>query len=72
MLAKLTSRNRLTLPKDIVAAFPGVSHFDVSERSGRIVLSPVRLNRGDAVRSKLRELGITDQDVQEAIRRARR
>ena len=57
MLAKLTSKNQLTLPKDIVSAFPGVSYFEVSERSGHIVLSPVRLNEGDAVRRKLRELG---------------
>lgn len=72
MLAKLTSKNQLTLPKDIVSSFPGVSYFEVSERSGRIVLSPVRLNQGDAVRRKLRELGITNRDVQEAIRWARR
>lgn len=72
MLAKLTSKNQLTLPKDIVSAFPGVSYFEVSERSGRIVLSPVRLNQGDAVRRKLRELGITDKDVREAVRWARR
>ena len=72
MLAKLTSKNQLTLPKDIVSAFPGVSYFEVAERSGRIVLSPVRLHQGDAVRRKLRELGITEQDVQEAIRWARR
>lgn len=72
MLAKLTPKNQLTLPKDIVSAFPDVSYFEVSERSGRIVLSPVRLNQGDAVRRKLRELGITNQDVKEAIRWARR
>ena len=72
MLAKLTSKNQLTLPKDIVSAFPGVSYFEVTERSGCIILSPVRLNQGDAVRRELRELGITGKDVQEAIRRARR
>ena len=72
MLAKLTSKNQLTLPKAIASAFPGVSHFDVTEQSGRIVLSPVRLNQGDAVRRKLQELGITERDVTDAIAWARR
>ena len=72
MLAKLTAKNQLTLPKAIVSAFPGVSCFDVTERSGSIVLSPVRLNQGDAVRDKLRELGITEEDVGDAIAWARR
>ena len=72
MLAKLTSKNQLTLPKAIISAFPGVSHFDVSENAGRIVLSPVRLNQGDAVRGKLRDLGITEQDVRDAVAWARR
>ncbi len=41
MLAKLTAKNQLTLPKAIVSHFPGVGYFDVSEESGRIVLAPV-------------------------------
>ena len=72
MLAKLTSKNQLTLPNAIISAFPGVSYFDVSEQSGRIVLAPVRVHQGDAVRRKLRELGVTEQDVEDAIAWARR
>lgn len=72
MLVRQTSRNRLALPEDIVAAFPGVSCFEVTVRSGRIVLSPVRLDQAGPVRRKLQELGIDEEDVGEAKQWARR
>ena len=72
MLAKLTSKNQLTLPKVVVADFPGSKYFDVTKENGRIVLTPVRLNRADAVRAKLTELGISEADVAEAVDWARR
>lgn len=71
MLAKLTTKNQLTLPKAIVSHFPGVGYFDVSEESGRIILAPVRVNPADAVRAKLAELGITESDIKDAVRWAR-
>lgn len=67
MLAKLTSKNQLTLPKAVLSSYPGAEYFDVSEDNGRIVLTPVRLNRADAVRSKLANMGITEDDMAEAI-----
>jgi hypothetical protein len=72
MLAKLTSKNRLTLPKAVVADFQGSEYFDVTKENGRIVLTPVRLNRADAVRAKLAELGMSEADVAEAVAWARR
>ena len=39
--------------------------------NGRIVLTPVRLQQAQAVRDKLAQLGITDQDVQNAVAWAR-
>ena len=72
MLAKLTSKNQLTLPKAVVADFQGSEYFDVTKENGRIVLTPVRLNRADAVRAKLAELGISEVDVAEAVAWARR
>ncbi len=72
MLAKLTSKNQLTLPKAVVSSFPGAEYFDVTEDSGRIVLTPVRLTRADAVRNKLVQLGISDDDIAEAVAWARR
>lgn len=71
MLAKLTSKNQLTLPKAVVQAImpsPGaVEYFDVQAQGGQIVLTPVRMQRGDAVRAKLAELGIAPADVADAV-----
>ena len=39
MLAKLTSKNQLTLPKAVVREFPGTRYFEVRAEKGRIVLS---------------------------------
>ena len=72
MLAKLTSKNQLTLPKAMIADFPGSEYFDVTKENGRIVLTPVRFTRADAVRAKLAELGISEADVAEAVAWARR
>ena len=67
MLAKLTSKNQLTLPKAILSSCRGTKYFEVSEENGRIVLTPVRINRADAVRAKLADLGITEDDVVDAV-----
>jgi len=72
MLAKLTSKNQLTLPKAVISGFGGVTYFDVTSEHGRIVLTPVRINRADAVRAKLEQLGITESDVADAVKWARR
>jgi bifunctional DNA-binding transcriptional regulator/antitoxin component of YhaV-PrlF toxin-antitoxin module len=75
MLAKLTAKNQLTLPKRALDAL-GVSgaptHFDVQVDEVRIILTPTRVGSADAVRRKLAELGITDQDVTDAVAWARR
>lgn len=71
MLAKLTSKNQLTLPKAVLETVGTAEYFDVTEDGGRIVLTPVRITRADAVRGKLRELGISEDDVAEAVGWAR-
>lgn len=72
MLAKLTSKNQLTLPKSITAAVGTAEYFDVEASNGRIVLTPVRIQRGDAVRAKLAELDVREQDIADALAWARR
>lgn len=67
MIVKMTSRNRLTLPKAILLSYPDAEYFDVSEDNGRIVLTPVRLNKADAVRSRLAQLGISEGDIPGAL-----
>ena len=72
MLAKMTSKNQLTLPKSITAAAVGpTEYFDVEARNGQIVLTPVRIQRGDAVRAKLAELNLSEQDISDAVAWAR-
>ena len=71
MLAKLTSKNQLTLPKAVTAAVEATEYFDVTTENGRIVLTPVRVNRADGVRAKLAELGLSEQDVSDAVAWAR-
>jgi translation initiation factor IF-1 len=71
MLAKITSKNQLTLPKSVTQAVGPAEYFDVQAREGQIVLTPVRIQRGDAVRAKLAELGLTEADVADAVAWAR-
>ncbi len=72
MLAKLTAKNQITLPKAAVSGVDAAEYFDVTVEGGRIVLTPVRVQRAQAVREKLESLGITEQDVEDAVAWARR
>jgi hypothetical protein len=49
MLAKMTAKNQLTLPKSITNALGPTDYFDVHTRDGQIILTPVRIQRTDAV-----------------------
>lgn len=71
MLAKMTSKNQLTLPKSITAAVGAGDYFDVEALNGQIVLTPVRIQRSDAVRAKLAELDLHEQDIADAVNWAR-
>jgi len=71
MLAKLTSKNQITLPKAVVASVDAARYFEVAAENGRVVLTPVRVRETQAVRDKLQQLGITEQDVEDAIAWAR-
>jgi len=72
VLAKITAKNQLTLPKAITNAIGPVEYFDVQTKDGQIVLTPVRIQRADAVRAKLAALDLNVQDVAAAVRWARR
>lgn len=71
MLAKMTAKNQLTLPKSVTAAVGPAEYFDVEARNGQIVLTPVRIQRGDAVRAKLAELDLQEKDIDDAVAWAR-
>ena len=72
MLAKITAKNQLTLPKVVTQAVGPAEYFEVEARDGRIVLTPVRIQRGDAVRAKLAELNLAEGDVAAAVKWARK
>lgn len=72
MLAKLTSKNQLTVPKSVLSGFEGAEYFDVTEENGRIMLTPVQLTRAGSVRAKLAELGLSESDISRAVAWARR
>ena len=76
MLTKKTSKNQITLPKKVVELFPGTQYFDATIQDNKIVLIPVRITGAasqlDNVREKMKKLGISEKDVGEAIRWARK
>jgi len=76
MLAKKTSKNQLTLPKEVVKGFPDIEYFDVAVQENRIVLTPVKMapihETLKTVREKMKALGVTEEDVTEAVTWARR
>ncbi|HEY1805335.1 MAG TPA: hypothetical protein VGG45_12750 [Terracidiphilus sp.] len=71
MLAKLTVKNQLTLPKAVAKNFVGVEYFDVSTDGSSITLRPLHRSGADEVREHLAKLGITEEDVKDAIAWAR-
>ena len=72
VIAKRTTRNRITLPKAMVSRFPGVKYFDVRESEGEIILKPVEMRGLELVCDKIESLGVTEKDVGEAVRWVRR
>ena len=75
MLAKKTVKNQITLPKSIVEKIPDTDYFEVSLRGEEIVLKPVRIEGSGArlnrVHAKIKALGLTEKDINDAIRWAR-
>ncbi len=77
MLAKKTSKNQLTLPKEIADRFPGTDYFDVRVEGNKITLRPARIQLEDEgeigdVRRKVKRLGVTEADVAAAVKWARK
>jgi hypothetical protein len=67
VLAKLTSKNQLTLPKSVTEPLGPVQYFEVHTQAGQIILTPVRIQRGDALRAKLAELEIDAKTIETAL-----
>jgi hypothetical protein len=72
MLAKLTSKNQLTLPKAILSQIQASEYFTIGVENGCIVLTPAVVHSANAVRDKLQQLGITEEDIPCAVEWARK
>ena len=73
MLAKMTSKNQITIPKKIVEQIPETKYFEVELKDGFVVLKPLRLYETDLdkIRSKIKGLGLKPDSVREALKWAR-
>jgi bifunctional DNA-binding transcriptional regulator/antitoxin component of YhaV-PrlF toxin-antitoxin module len=73
MLAKLTSKNQITIPKKIIDQIPEAKYFEVELRDGAVVLKPLRTYSTSlvAIRSKVKNLDLSPLSVREAIKWAR-
>ena len=75
MLAKKTSKNQITLPKEIASKFQGVDYFDIKKDDNKIILIPVKISHADItineIKDKMEKLGITENDIKDGIKWAR-
>ncbi len=73
MLAKLTSKNQITIPKKIIAQLGEIRYFEVALQEGIIVLRPLKTYDTDLdkIRSKVAKLKLTPESVSEAVKWAR-
>ncbi|MEI6801708.1 MAG: AbrB/MazE/SpoVT family DNA-binding domain-containing protein [Burkholderiales bacterium] len=67
MLTKITAKNQITLPKAVLAQCSPAEYYEVSAEAGRIMLTPVLVTRMDKVWDKLEALGVTEQDIADAV-----
>ena len=74
MLAKLTSKNQITIPKKVLSQLPKVEYFDVEIKEGAVVLKPIAIYETDLekIRAKMKKLGLAETSVAEAVQWARK
>ncbi|MYC31742.1 MAG: AbrB/MazE/SpoVT family DNA-binding domain-containing protein [Chloroflexi bacterium] len=70
-LAVVTDKNQLTLAEGILTNFPGVDCFEVTVEDGRMVLTPFEDTTIEGVWAIIDALGITEEDVADAVKWAR-
>ena len=58
MLAKMTAKNQLTLPKSVTNALGPTEYFDVQTRDGQIILTPVTREYIHSLRGKYKGKGL--------------
>jgi bifunctional DNA-binding transcriptional regulator/antitoxin component of YhaV-PrlF toxin-antitoxin module len=73
MLAKITSKNQITIPKKIIEKMPDVKHFDIEFEDGVVIMKPIRFydTNLEQIRAKIKKLGLKEDSVAEAIKWAK-
>ena len=73
MLAKITSKNQITIPKKIIEKIPNVKHFDIELKDGVIIMKPIKFydTNLDQIRAKIKKIGLKENSVAEAIKWAK-
>jgi bifunctional DNA-binding transcriptional regulator/antitoxin component of YhaV-PrlF toxin-antitoxin module len=73
MLAKITSKNQITIPKKIIEKLPNVEYFEVELKNGVVMLKPLKTydTNLERIRTKVKKLGLQENTVREAIKWAR-
>ena len=71
MVAVLTGGNQLTIIDGVLDEFQYGDYFEVVIDDGRIVLTPIEPAPIEAVWAKIATLGITEDDVADAVKWAR-
>ena len=76
MITRLTDEDQLNIPESVIANLPDTELFEVTCDDGRISLAPISedtiIERADKVRRKVEERGITEQDIADAVKWARK
>jgi len=77
MLCKVTAKNQLTLPKELLAAFKNHEYFDARLEKGRIVLEPMIVRplvgeRLDTIRERVATAEVEESEVADIISEVRR
>ena len=77
-LAKLSPKNQITLPKDVISHYAGTEYFEIRDTGEGIYLEPVKTLHAksdkdplDVFREHVERLGITEKDVADAVKWAR-
>ena len=73
MLAKLTSKNQLTVPKKIIDKMPDTKYFDIELDGNTIIMKPLTLYDTNLIKikEKMKSLGLSQNCVAEAVSWAR-
>lgn len=73
MLVKLSSKNQVTVPRKILAQMPETRYLEVEWKDGAIIMKPVAVvdTNLEQIRDKMKQLGLNQECVSEAIQWAR-